>query len=87
MPDVRRACPRAIDARERENSARCDPNRDAARAAKNRRAAALRTALVMTFAIAATAACATPPEPGTAQPSGQPACNVAGKFCNTFFGP
>ncbi|WP_274380068.1 hypothetical protein [Paraburkholderia atlantica] len=41
----------------------------------------------MTFAIAATAACATPPERGTAQPSGQPVCNVAGKFCNTFFGP
>ncbi|MGF6612634.1 hypothetical protein OKW45_007622 [Paraburkholderia sp. WSM4175] len=87
MPDVRQACPCAVDAQGRRNSAGCDPTRDASGAVWKSRAAALCRTLVITFAIAATAACATPPERGDAQSSGQPACNVAGKFCDTFFGP
>lgn len=58
-----------------------------ARVPKQRREAALRRTLVMIVAAAAMAACAMPPERNNAQPSGQQTCNVAGKFCDTFFGP
>ncbi|MBB5457860.1 hypothetical protein HDG33_001503 [Paraburkholderia sp. Cpub6] len=86
MPDVGQgSC--ATDARKRGASARCDGDRNATHAAKNRRAAALRGTLVMTFAVAMMDACATSPERTNVQPSGQQTCNVAGKFCNTFFGP
>jgi hypothetical protein len=52
-----------------------------------RSASALRRAFVITVAVAVTAACATSDERNHAQSSAQPTCNVAGKFCDTFFGP
>jgi hypothetical protein len=86
MPDVGQgSC--ATDARKRRASERCDCDPSATHAARNRRAAALRATLVMTFAVTMMGACATSPERNNVQPSGQQTCNVAGKFCNTFFGP
>jgi hypothetical protein len=89
MPDVGQGCSCAADAREREVFASCRRNRngDTARAAKTHRAAALLRTLVMTFAVAATAGCAMPAGRNNAQPPSQQTCNVAGKFCDTFFGP
>ncbi|MBC8747541.1 hypothetical protein OKW42_000546 [Paraburkholderia sp. WC7.3d] len=87
MPDVRQNRSCAIHARERADSASCNHNRASPRAASKRRTAALRATLVITFAVAATAACSTGAERIVAQPPGQQTCNVAGKFCDTFFGP
>ena len=75
MPDVGQGCSRTMHASERASPA------------GRRRAALARTTLAMTLAVAVTAACTTMPERNGAQPSGQQTCNVAGKFCDTFFGP
>jgi len=75
MPDVGQDCSRTTHA-----CVRTSP-------ADRRRRAALCRTFAMTLAVAATAACTTMPERNGAQPPGQQTCNVAGKFCDTFFGP
>uniref|UniRef100_A0A1I9YUI1 Uncharacterized protein n=1 Tax=Paraburkholderia sprentiae WSM5005 TaxID=754502 RepID=A0A1I9YUI1_9BURK len=79
MPDHRQNCSHPADAPKHGDSA--------SRNRKRNRPAALRRTLIMTLAVAATAACATGARRNDAQLSGQQTCNVAGKFCNTFFGP
>ncbi|MFT4065859.1 hypothetical protein [Paraburkholderia sp.] len=86
--------PRVIDARNsgayagcRENSAG-GGNHGVGHYVMRWLAAGLRRTAVISFAVVVTAACAIPDRRDDTQSARQrTTCNVAGQFCNTFFGP